>query len=151
MTRPHPALTALVALALAADAVMATVTAWHSTALAVWLAAIVLAYASALALIYAAGTIWHSTRNAALHRARRRLYAPDGRPRPSEGSRPVAPVDGRHARAMAAVAAEMPPSRPRTSVYGASQAARSATQLPQTQPLPALDDTVVMAAVGGGR
>lgn len=49
------------------------------------------------------------------------------RPQPGAGSRPAAPVDGRHARAMA------------VSV---------AAQLPQTLPMPALDDTVVMAPVG---
>lgn len=103
---PHPALSSLVALALLADTAMATRLAWHSTAIGVWLTAAVVAYAAMLAGIWALVTAWHAARMAPYRRARKALYRPSGRPRPGTGSRPAAPVDGRHARAMAAVAAQ---------------------------------------------
>jgi hypothetical protein len=65
-----------------------------------------------------------------------RNLPPSRRPMRGQGVRPIVPGDGRHARAMAAVAAEMPRSRPRTTAGDAA-----------TLPLPALNDTAVMAAV----
>ncbi len=66
----------------------------------------------------------------AVQAVRARRKAPPSktsRPRPGEGVRPVAPVDGRHARAMA------------VSV---------AAQMPATVPMPVVGDTVRLSAVG---
>lgn len=107
--RSHPVLPSLLALALIADTVTATRDAWHSTTVTVWLTAAVLGYGAMLAAIWALVTAWHAARVAPYRRARRRLYRPAGRPQPGTGLRPVAPVDGRHARTLGALAA--PPMR----------------------------------------
>jgi hypothetical protein len=97
--RPRPVLPSLVALALIADATMCTRIAWHSTSLAAWLGASALGWSAVMGVWYALATVWHAVDYRAKRRRDRRPYRPSGRPQPGTGRRPVAPVDGRHARA----------------------------------------------------
>jgi hypothetical protein len=91
---------------------------------------------AALLLSADAVQAWRATADQRALRQELRNLPPSRRPMRGQGVRPIVPGDGRHARAMAAVAAEMPRSRPRTTAGDAA-----------TLPLPALDDTAVMAAV----
>lgn len=127
--RPHPVLSSLLALALLTDTGAALHIASQSSSLATWMTAVALGYVTVLAALWALVTVWHWARTAPYRRARAALYRPTGRPQPGSGSRPAAPVSGRHARTEAVA-----PVRDGW-----------------TQTLPALDDTLVMAAAGGGR
>lgn len=116
MTRRRTILTAA-ELALTTSALSAAVyglvhAAYDPAAPVAWVPVAIVGAVTALAFVGLAATlaVGHAALllggDAVRELRRRRAAPPSTRPRPGTGSRPAAPGDGRHARAMAAVAAQ---------------------------------------------